>query len=139
MVDVGIPAKSGVSGGIFGVVPGVCGLAVFSPCLDESFNSVRGIASFVELSQRMGLHLLQKNKEQLSYLAPFTGRKSRTTNMTKDKSRKGSEQSECEDRLIKKLTSLTREQDVESGTIPAEPDNPKQTSIAWATDVVPLK
>mmetsp|Transcript_25196 Transcript_25196/g.64885 ORF Transcript_25196/g.64885 Transcript_25196/m.64885 type:complete len:144 (+) Transcript_25196:243-674(+) len=77
MVDVGIPAKSGVSGGIFGVVPGVCGVAVFSPRLNEAFNSVRGIYAFRELSQRMGLHVLQKSKGGVSVLAPFVGRKSR--------------------------------------------------------------
>lgn len=77
MVDVGIPAKSGVSGGIFGVVPGVCGLAVFSPRLNSAFNSVRGIEAFRELSQRMGLHVLQKRKGGVSFMAPFVGRKSK--------------------------------------------------------------
>lgn len=40
---VGLPAKSGVSGGIMAVVPGQLGLGVFSPLLDGRGNSVRGI------------------------------------------------------------------------------------------------
>ncbi|MGD8673366.1 MAG: glutaminase A, partial [Thiogranum sp.] len=40
---VGMPAKSGVGGGIVAVLPGQLGLAVFSPRLDERGNSVRGI------------------------------------------------------------------------------------------------
>ena len=47
---VGIPAKSGVGGGILGILPGVGGLAMFSPRLDEFGNSVRGVRVFEELS-----------------------------------------------------------------------------------------
>jgi glutaminase len=55
--DVGIPAKSGVSGGIVAVMPGRVGLATFSPGLDAHGNSVRGQAVFRELSERFGLHM----------------------------------------------------------------------------------
>ena len=41
---VGLPAKSGVGGGILAVVPGRMGLAVFSPRLDAHGHSVRGVA-----------------------------------------------------------------------------------------------
>jgi glutaminase len=58
--EVGIPAKSGVGGGIIGVLPGQLSIAVFSPLLDSNYNSVRGIASFRELSKRFGLHLLNR-------------------------------------------------------------------------------
>jgi glutaminase len=75
MVDVGIPAKSGVGGGIFGVVPGVCGIAVFSPRLNPTYNSVRGIMAFMELSQRLGLHVLQKKKSQPKLLEVLTRRR----------------------------------------------------------------
>lgn len=54
---VGIPAKSGVGGGILGVLPGVGGLATFSPRLDDYGNSVRGIKVFEEMSARFSLHL----------------------------------------------------------------------------------
>jgi glutaminase len=54
---VGIPAKSGVSGGIIAVVPGKMGIAVFSPLLDVRGNSVRGVKVCEELSFQLGLHL----------------------------------------------------------------------------------
>merc|ERR1719197_919167 len=41
--EVGFPAKSGVSGVICIVIPGVCGMATFSPRLDKLGNSARGI------------------------------------------------------------------------------------------------
>ncbi|MFX8585740.1 glutaminase, partial [Acinetobacter baumannii] len=40
---VGLPAKSGVGGGIMAVLPGHFGFGVFSPLLDEYGNSYRGI------------------------------------------------------------------------------------------------
>lgn len=42
-VQVGLPAKSGVSGGILLVVPNVMGIMCWSPPLDKLGNSVRGI------------------------------------------------------------------------------------------------
>ncbi|MEO1645933.1 MAG: glutaminase A [Chloroflexota bacterium] len=57
---VGIPAKSGVSGAIFGVLPNNMGIAVFSPPLDERGHSVRGVKVFEELSERLCLHIFQQ-------------------------------------------------------------------------------
>lgn len=54
---VGIPAKSGVSGGIIAVVPGKAGIATFSPPIDANGNSVRGLRVFEALSHQYGLHL----------------------------------------------------------------------------------
>lgn len=54
---VGIPAKSGVSGGIIAVVPGKAGIATFSPLIDKNGNSVRGLEVFEALSKEYGLHL----------------------------------------------------------------------------------
>ena len=54
---VGIPAKSGVSGGIIAVVPGKAGIATFSPLIDKNGNSIRGLHVFEDLSQKYGLHL----------------------------------------------------------------------------------
>jgi glutaminase len=56
---VGIPAKSGVSGGLIGSLPGRAGLAVFSPRLDRHGNSVRGVQVFERLSADMGMHLME--------------------------------------------------------------------------------
>ncbi len=58
-VRVGMPAKSGVSGGISAVKPGQFGIGVFSPRLDEAGNSSRGVAVLTMLSEQYGLNLLQ--------------------------------------------------------------------------------
>jgi len=65
---VGIPAKSGVCGGIIAVVPNKIGIGVFSPLLDERGNSVRGVKVCEELSQKFGLHLFDcsTNAESIS-------------------------------------------------------------------------
>lgn len=55
---VGLPAKSGVGGGIVAVLPGQVGIAVYSPRLDGHGNSVRGVAACRELSRRLELHFL---------------------------------------------------------------------------------
>ena len=55
---VGLPAKSGVSGGIVASLPGQLGLGVASPRLDERGTSVRGLAATEELSHLLGMHLL---------------------------------------------------------------------------------
>ena len=60
---VGIPSKSGVSGGIVGVVPGEFGIGVYSPALDSKGNSVRGIQVFRELSERFGLHVFESGSK----------------------------------------------------------------------------
>jgi glutaminase len=57
--DIGMPAKSGVGGGIVAVLPGQLGLAVFSPRLDSKGNSMRGIAVCKALSNDFGLHMLR--------------------------------------------------------------------------------
>ena len=54
---VGLPAKSGVGGGILAVLPGQFGFGVFSPRLDAHGNSYRGIEVCKELSQRFYLHV----------------------------------------------------------------------------------
>jgi len=54
--DVGIPAKSGVGGGIVGVINRQLGIGSYSPRLDAKGNSVRGVASFEMLAEEFGLH-----------------------------------------------------------------------------------
>lgn len=56
--DVGLPAKSGVGGGIIAVLPGQLAVAVYSPRLDEHGNSVRGVAACRQLSRELQLHFL---------------------------------------------------------------------------------
>ena len=59
VAEVGVPAKSGVSGALLGAVPGALGIATWSPRLDERGNSIRGIGIFEALSRRWDLHVLQ--------------------------------------------------------------------------------
>ena len=54
---IGIPAKSGVSGIIMGIIPNVMGIAVFSPKLDELGNSSKGILFFKELMNTYSFHI----------------------------------------------------------------------------------
>jgi glutaminase len=53
---VGVPAKSGVSGGVMAVVNRQLGVATYSPRLDRRGNSCRGIEVCTELAARFGLH-----------------------------------------------------------------------------------
>lgn len=59
VTTVGIPAKSGVAGGLIGALPGQVGVASYSPRLDKHGHSVRGVALFQRLSEEMGLHLMK--------------------------------------------------------------------------------
>ena len=56
-LDVGFPAKSGVGGGIMGVVPGRMGIGVFAPALDRHGNSVAGVQTLMRLSQELDLSI----------------------------------------------------------------------------------
>jgi len=57
MYEVGMPAKSGVGGGIAAVLPGRFGIGVFSPRLDAKGNSVRGIEVCKRISKEFGLNI----------------------------------------------------------------------------------
>jgi glutaminase len=58
--SVGIPAKSGVSGAIFGVVPGQMGVAVYSPSINDHGHSIRGLKVFQDLSRELNLSIFRK-------------------------------------------------------------------------------
>ncbi len=57
-VKVGIPAKSGVGGGIMASVPGRMGIGVVSPPLDEKGNSVAGLAALAAISEQLNCRVL---------------------------------------------------------------------------------
>ena len=67
-VDVGIPAKSGVSGGLMAVVNRQIGIGIFSPRLDAHGNSVRAIAACIDLAEELGLHAFEFSNQGSSIL-----------------------------------------------------------------------
>ncbi len=56
-LNVGFPAKSGVGGGIMGVVPHRMGIGVFAPALDKHGNSVAGVRMLAKLSEALDLNI----------------------------------------------------------------------------------
>ncbi|HSG24021.1 MAG TPA: glutaminase A, partial [Azonexus sp.] len=63
LYEIGMPAKSGVGGGIIAVLPGRFGIGIFSPRLDPKGNSVRGIEVCRHLSKDFGLHVFSRGGE----------------------------------------------------------------------------
>jgi glutaminase len=66
---VGLPAKSGVGGGIMAVVNRQLGVGVFSPRLDDAGNSVRGKLCCIGLSEALGLHAFDATNQGSSFLS----------------------------------------------------------------------
>ncbi len=56
-LDVGVPAKSGVGGGIMAVIPRRMGVGVFSPAIDRHGNSVAGVRTLAHLSKMLDLNI----------------------------------------------------------------------------------
>jgi glutaminase len=54
LYHTGLPAKSGVGGGLIAVSPGKFGIAVVSPPLDDAGNSVRGQRAIAAISNALG-------------------------------------------------------------------------------------
>jgi len=90
MYNIGMPAKSGVAGGVIAVLPGQLGIGVFSPRLDSRGNSVRGIRVCQTVARHLDLHVfnraragqstirLQFSADQLSSCRMRTPEESRT-------------------------------------------------------------
>lgn len=70
--DVGIPAKSGVGGGLIGVVSRQLGIGSFAPRLDGKGNSVQGVAAFRRLADELGLHMFDCTNMGSSFVERLT-------------------------------------------------------------------
>lgn len=84
---VGMPAKSGVGGGIVAALPAQLGLGTFSPPLDDHGNSVRGLRICETLSTHFGLHMLNRSGDvRTSIIADYDvgGIKSRRSRKPRD-------------------------------------------------------
>jgi glutaminase len=55
--QVGIPAKSGVSGAIFSIVPGKFGIAAYSPLIDDHGHSIKGVEAIKEFASKLNLNI----------------------------------------------------------------------------------
>lgn len=62
MFEVGLPAKSGVAGGIVAIAPGKGAVGTYSPRLDAVGNSVRGQLALAHLSRSLGMNLFASSQ-----------------------------------------------------------------------------
>lgn len=63
----GIPAKTGVGGGVMGVLPGVLGVCAFAPPLDDAGNSVKAQAAIKAFIKKLGLGIFEGNRVMVNY------------------------------------------------------------------------
>ncbi|WP_304111393.1 glutaminase A [Mycolicibacterium bacteremicum] len=63
VTEVGLPAKSGVGGGVLAVLPGQVGIGTYSPLLDPKGNSIRSVLLCRRLSEELGLHFLTVSRD----------------------------------------------------------------------------
>ena len=61
----GIPAKSGVSGGVMGVLPGLFGISAFAPPIDKAGNSVRAQAAIKYIMEKSGLNIFDSSSVRI--------------------------------------------------------------------------
>ena len=63
----GIPAKTGVGGGVMGVMPGLFGIAAFAPPLDDAGNSVKAQAAIKSFMNKLGLGIFSGDTVKIVY------------------------------------------------------------------------
>jgi glutaminase len=86
---VGLPAKSGVSGAVVAVLPGVLAMAAFSPRLDARGNSVRAVMACESLARRFRLHVFDSRTSASPVRLVFDG------SMVRSKRRRTTAQVDC--------------------------------------------
>ena len=59
-VEVGVPTKSGVGGGLMAAVYRRAGIGIYGPALDSKGNCIAGCAMMAYISRELGLHLFQE-------------------------------------------------------------------------------
>lgn len=62
----GIPAKTGVGGGVMGMLPGVFGIAAFAPPLDEAGNSVKAQAAIQYIAREIGVNVFSGDSVEIT-------------------------------------------------------------------------
>lgn len=70
LFNTGLPAKTGVGGGIMAVIPGVMGLAAFAPPLDAAGNSVKAQKALEYISVRLGLNIFSPARVEVAAAVP---------------------------------------------------------------------
>ena len=58
----GIPAKTGVGGGVMGVMPGVMGISAFAPPLDDAGNSVKAQLAIKYIMNKLGMNVFNGHR-----------------------------------------------------------------------------
>ena len=109
--EVGMPAKSGVGGGILAVLPGQLGIGVFSPRLDPRGNSVRGIEVCRRLAQDYGLHIFNPAR-----ITPSVIRASYNIGSARSKRQRPDAESAILDRTGERVVILELHGDLTFGT-----------------------
>ena len=62
----GVPAKTGVGGGVLGVMPGIMGIAAFAPPLDEAGNSVKAQLAIKYIMIKLGMNFFNGHRISIS-------------------------------------------------------------------------
>src|SRR5882757_4426364 len=105
---VGIPAKSGVGGGILAALPARLGLGSYSPRLDKHGNSVRGIKVCEALSAHYDLHMLNRSDDaRNSIIADYNIGKSASRRSRRPHERKLLSQHHREVRVMELVGTLS--------------------------------
>jgi glutaminase len=72
--NVGLPAKSGVSGCLIITIPGICAICIYSPRLDKFGNSVRGVEFATQLVKKFTFHRFDTLLRQSDKINPLLDR-----------------------------------------------------------------